>query len=63
LIQEPNLDKALRQCLGSFALFLHDLRGTVTVRGARAVISVQSSIEDPLTRFMPRKPTWCWWSA
>lgn len=50
LIQEPNLDKALRQCLGSFALFLRDLRGTVTVRGARAVISVQSSIEDPLTR-------------
>ncbi|MDH0732726.1 AraC family transcriptional regulator [Pseudomonas sichuanensis] len=50
LIQEPNLDKALRQCLSSFALFLRDLHGTVTVRGARAVISVQSSIEDPLTR-------------
>ena len=50
LIQEPNLDKALRQCLSSFALFLGDLHGTVTVRGARAVISVQSSIEDPLTR-------------
>jgi hypothetical protein len=58
LIQEPNLEKALRQCLGSFALFLRDLRGTVT--GARAgVISVQSSIADPLTRCMPRKPTWC----
>ncbi|MDR6712845.1 AraC-like DNA-binding protein [Pseudomonas hunanensis] len=50
LIQEPNLEKALRQCLGNFGLFLRDLRGSVSVRGGRAVISVQSSIEDPLTR-------------
>ncbi|QHG64525.1 AraC family transcriptional regulator [Pseudomonas putida] len=50
LIQEPNLEKALRQCMGSFALFLRDLRGSLTIRGGRAVISVQSVIADPLTR-------------
>lgn len=50
LVQELNLEKALRQCLGNFALFLRDLRGSFSVRGGRAVISVQSSIEDPLTR-------------
>jgi hypothetical protein len=50
LIQEPNLEKALRQCLGGFGLFLRDLRGSLTVRGGRALISVQSNIADPLTR-------------
>lgn len=50
LIQEPNLEKALRHCLGNFALFLRDVRGTLAVRGGRAVISLQSGIEDPLTR-------------
>ncbi|MFZ5937718.1 AraC family transcriptional regulator [Pseudomonas putida] len=50
LIQEPNLEKALRQCMSSFALFLRDLRGSLTIRGGRAVISVQSAIADPLTR-------------
>ncbi|QXH54040.1 AraC family transcriptional regulator [Pseudomonas fakonensis] len=50
LIQEPNLEKALRQCLGNFALFLRDVRGSLTVRGGRAVISVQSAIDDPLAR-------------
>ncbi|CAM3833148.1 Ornithine utilization regulator [Pseudomonas reidholzensis] len=50
LIQEPTLEKALRQCLGNFALFLRDLRGALSVRGGRAVISVQSGIDDPLTR-------------
>ncbi|MEG1041332.1 MAG: AraC family transcriptional regulator [Pseudomonas sp.] len=50
LIQEPTLGKALRQCLSNFALFLRDLRGSVSIKGARAVISVQASIDDPLTR-------------
>ena len=40
LIQEPTLEKALRQCLNNFALFLRDIRGQLTVRGARAVISL-----------------------
>ncbi|MFF7062762.1 AraC family transcriptional regulator ligand-binding domain-containing protein [Pseudomonas sp. NPDC008258] len=50
LILEPNLEKALRQCMAGFGLFLRDLRGSLTVRGGRALISVQSSIADPLTR-------------
>lgn len=50
LIQEPNLEKALRQCLSNFALFLRDVQGRFTVRGGRVVISVQSQIDDPLTR-------------
>ncbi|MBA6116355.1 AraC family transcriptional regulator [Pseudomonas putida] len=50
LIQEPNLEKALRQCMGNFGLFLRDLRGSLTVRAGRATISVHSSIADPLTR-------------
>ncbi|MCF4993011.1 AraC family transcriptional regulator, partial [Pseudomonas gessardii] len=31
LIQEPTLEKAMRQCLANFALFLGDYRGTLTV--------------------------------
>ena len=50
LIQEPNLEKALRQCLNYFSLFLGDLRGTLGVRGQRAVISVHSRIDDPQRR-------------
>jgi len=50
LILEPNLEKALRQCMGGFGLFLRDLQGSLTVRGGRALISVQSNIADPLTR-------------
>jgi AraC-like DNA-binding protein len=46
LIQEPDLHKALRQCLANFALFLHDFRGTLTVRGKRAVISLQTRSTD-----------------
>jgi AraC-like DNA-binding protein len=42
LIQEPDLHKAMRQCLANFALFLHDFCGTLTVRGKRAVISLQN---------------------
>ncbi|WP_409488039.1 AraC family transcriptional regulator ligand-binding domain-containing protein [Pseudomonas promysalinigenes] len=50
LIHEPSLEKALRQCMSGFALFLRDLRGSLTLRAGRAVISVQSQITDPLTR-------------
>ncbi|WLG53491.1 AraC family transcriptional regulator [Pseudomonas sp. FP1742] len=46
LIQEPDLHKALRQCLSNFALFLRDFRGTLTVRGKRAVISLESCAQD-----------------
>lgn len=50
LIQEPSLEKALRQCLGNFALFLRDTRGTLSLRGQRAVISLHSCIDDPQRR-------------
>ncbi|MGH8485325.1 MAG: AraC family transcriptional regulator, partial [Pseudomonas sp.] len=50
LIQEPTLEKALRQCLNNFALFLRDIRGQLTIKGGRAVISLRTGIEDPLTR-------------
>ena len=50
LIQEPNLERALRQCLNNFALFLRDIRGQLTIKGGRAVISLRTGIEDPLTR-------------
>ncbi|WP_095083342.1 AraC family transcriptional regulator [Pseudomonas sp. Irchel s3h17] len=46
LIQEPTLEKAMRQCLVNFGLFLRDFRGTLTVRGKRAVISVQTQARD-----------------
>ncbi|QGW77218.1 helix-turn-helix domain-containing protein [Pseudomonas alkylphenolica] len=50
LIQEPTLEKALRQCLSYFGLFLRDIHASLSIKGARAVISVQSRIEDPVTR-------------
>ena len=52
LIQEPTLEKAMRQCLANFALFLRDFRGTLTVRGKRAVISLQTQAQSvELARF------------
>ncbi|MDD2058012.1 AraC family transcriptional regulator [Pseudomonas sp. GD03860] len=50
LIQEPNLGKALRQCLGNFGLFLRDMRSSLTIKGGRALISLRSQIDDPVTR-------------
>jgi AraC-like DNA-binding protein len=51
LIQEPDLHKAMRQCLGNFALFLSDYRGTLTVRGKRAVISLETRAPADIARF------------
>jgi AraC-like DNA-binding protein len=48
LIQEPNLEKALRQCLSNFGLFLRDFRGSLIVRGARAVLAVDTTTDDPV---------------
>jgi AraC-like DNA-binding protein len=51
LIQEPDLHKAMRQCLTNFALFLRDFRGTLTVRGKRAIISLETRARnDDLAR-------------
>ena len=46
LIQEPTLEKAMRQCLANFGLFLCDFRGTLSVRGKRAVISLQTHAQN-----------------
>ncbi|WP_457362429.1 AraC family transcriptional regulator ligand-binding domain-containing protein [Pseudomonas sp. TE3610] len=43
LIQEPTLGKAMRQCLGNFGLFLRDIRGSLSVRGTRALITLAYS--------------------
>ncbi|KJH74974.1 MULTISPECIES: AraC family transcriptional regulator [unclassified Pseudomonas] len=52
LIQEPDLHKAMRQCLANFGLFLRDFRGTLIVRGKRAVISLESQAKNPeVSRF------------
>lgn len=48
LIQEPNLEKALRQCLNNFGLFLRDVGASLSLRGKRAVISLVSRCADPL---------------
>jgi AraC-like DNA-binding protein len=48
LIQEPNLEKALRQCLANFGLFLQDFRGSLVVRGQRAIIAVDTHCDDPI---------------
>jgi len=50
LIQEPNLEKALRQCLANFGLFLRDFRGSLIVRGQRAIIAVDNHAIDPVKR-------------
>ncbi|AZD28849.1 AraC family transcriptional regulator [Pseudomonas chlororaphis] len=49
LIQEPTLEKALRQCLANFGLFLRDFRGSLSVRGKRAVLSLDSQPRDEAT--------------
>ncbi|RON08852.1 AraC family transcriptional regulator [Pseudomonas brassicacearum] len=46
LIQEPTLEKAMRQCLANFSLFLRDFRGTLNVRGKRAVIGLQTRAQN-----------------
>jgi len=46
LIQEPDLNKALHQCLGYFSLFLRDFHGTLHVQGERSIIRLNSSARD-----------------
>jgi AraC-like DNA-binding protein len=40
LILEPDLAKAMRLCLSGFGLFLRDIRGSLQIRGQRALISL-----------------------
>ncbi|WP_298184652.1 AraC family transcriptional regulator [uncultured Pseudomonas sp.] len=50
LIQSDNIGQALRQCLSGLGLFLRDIRGSLSVRGDRAVISLHNCQPDPLAR-------------
>lgn len=47
----------MRQCLGNFALF-SDYRGTLTVRGKRAVISLET-VRQPTSHGLATKRSWC----
>lgn len=57
LIQEPNLEKALRQCLNNFGLFLRDVGASLSLRGKRAVISKSRNIFR-IFRKMQRRIAW-----
>lgn len=50
LIQAHNIGQALRQCLSGLGLFLKDIRGSLSVRGDRAVIRLDNRQQDPLVR-------------
>lgn len=50
VVHEPDLGRALRQCLSGFNLFLRDIRAHLELRGKRAVIVLQTRIEDPVIR-------------
>lgn len=50
VVHEPDLGRALRQCLSGFNLFLRDVRAHLELRGKRAVIVLQTRIEDPAIR-------------
>lgn len=50
LIQASNLGQALRWCLRSLRLFLKDVEGSLSVRGDRAVITLQSRHSNLCTR-------------
>ncbi|SFO81810.1 AraC family transcriptional regulator [Pseudomonas borbori] len=50
LIQADNLGQALRQCLSGLGLFLRDIRGSLSVRGDRAVINLHNRQPDPQAR-------------
>lgn len=45
-LHEPDLGRALRQCLSSFNLFLRDIHGRLELRGGRAAIVLETRIDD-----------------
>lgn len=50
LVHEPDLGRALRQCLSGFNLFLRDIRAHLELRGKRAAIVLQTRIADQAIR-------------
>lgn len=47
VIHEPDLGRALDQCLQTFGLFIHDIRARLEVRARRAAIIVENRLSDP----------------
>ncbi|SDI46000.1 MULTISPECIES: AraC family transcriptional regulator [Pseudomonas] len=50
VLHEPNLGRALTQCLAGFNLFLADIRACLETRGNRAVIVLENRIDEPAIR-------------
>ena len=50
VLHEPDLGRALRQCLSGFNLFLRDIRAHLELRGNRTAIVLQTRIADPVIR-------------
>lgn len=49
-LHEPDLGRALRQCLAGFNLFLRDIHARLELRGSRAAIVLQTRFDDPTLR-------------
>ncbi|ANI15800.1 AraC family transcriptional regulator [Pseudomonas citronellolis] len=50
VLHEPDLGRALRQCLAGFNLFLRDIRAHLELRGNRAAIVLHTRIDDATLR-------------
>ncbi|HHW1564591.1 TPA: AraC family transcriptional regulator [Pseudomonas aeruginosa] len=49
-LHEPDLGRALRQCLAGFNLFLRDIRAHLETRGNRSAIVLETRLDDPAIR-------------
>jgi AraC-like DNA-binding protein len=50
VIHEPDLGRALSQCLQAFGLFIHDIQAHLEIRGRRAAIVVENHLRDSSVR-------------
>lgn len=48
VIHEPDMGRALQQCLQAFRLFVRDIQGHIDIRGRRAVIVLKNTLTDPV---------------
>lgn len=48
VIHEPDMGRALHQCLQAFRLFVRDVQAHLEVRGRRAVIVLNNQLADPV---------------
>lgn len=47
VIHEPDMGRALNQCLHAFGLFIHDIQARLEIRGRRAAIIVENRMGAP----------------